>query len=451
MMTLGRWQSLLTTFPGRIDCPEMRLKTASDVEPPVFTGPGRIEIRTPTTLEFMMYATPRDSHDAFRRIQRARENPHDIAHQFRLFAVDYRGTDWACGWTRPSLASMPRVGFPLVGDLESLSTTVTGPWVAEDSGVELMFSPRLRIPMETALVTRSTIGGEEVSLRRESGQQTIDVLGSRIRFFHSPSDEALWVTAATSQQLQHPFAENWLSEPLRVLLGQLVYPRGVARNLGDGRAHIWLRPSPRTTPSLILSLMESDPLGSRQEFWELYAKYLEFVARGRSETGDPNFDANEVTRFYEEIIQASQVSRWVLSMSLASAAEGIAKALMPKRKGPRVDNYFKDLVAHGVLKRENQRTWRTVRHAVMHGQLTVPWPTEDGDRHLRELADLVHRLTRELIGCRISGTATEHRRASSLAVEGPMCGARTRSAKPCRNRVSRPGVRCRLHQPLTSE
>jgi hypothetical protein len=30
----------------------------------------------------------------------------------------------------------------------------------------------------------------------------------------------------------------------------------------------------------------------------------------------------------------------------------------------------------------------------MHGELTEPWSTEEGDRHMRELISLTHALTR---------------------------------------------------------
>jgi hypothetical protein len=52
------------------------------------------------------------------------------------------------------------------------------------------------------------------------------------------------------------------------------------------------------------------------------------IAKGKNEQGLPNFEADRITRFYEEIMRASQGSRWVLCMTLASVAEGLARALM---------------------------------------------------------------------------------------------------------------------------
>jgi hypothetical protein len=345
-----------------------------------------------------MFATPSDNSDALRRLVRARENPYDAFEQFRLVATDYQGTKWACGWTRPELKGMPKVGWPLKGELNSLATHASGPWVSTEPGVELVFRPKIWLPMDKSMVTVTSIDGTEIARSRSAGQQTVHVLDSEIKFFYTPSDESLWLTAKVSDKVRHPYAENWLSEPLRVLLGQLVYPRLVARNIGDGTAQVWVRPSPShfRAPS-IASLLEGDVLGAGAKFWELYKGLLTLIAEDRDDQGQPNFESHRITRFYEEIIQATQGSRWVLCMTLASAAEGLVRMLPPVGNTMKVDTHMKTLVRRGVLIEDNQRSWTAVRHAVMHGQLVSPWATEEEDKRLFDLADLVRRLTRELI------------------------------------------------------
>jgi hypothetical protein len=54
----------------------------------------------------------------------------------------------------------------------------------------------------------------------------------------------------------------------------------------------------------------------------LYAALLTLIAKDRDKQGLKNFEANPVTRFYEEIIQASQGSRRVLCVTLATVSEG---------------------------------------------------------------------------------------------------------------------------------
>jgi hypothetical protein len=398
MSTLGSWDRKLLVVPSTIECPEMQLISADDNEPPVFTGPGHIDIRSSTAIDFTMFATPADSADAWRRIRQARENPYEISEQFRLNATDYQGAEWECGWTQPTLKGMPKIGWPLRGNLNSLVTEASGPSVSTESSVELVFHPKFWLPMDKTMITVATVDGVEIEQHYTAGQQTVHVLGSEIKFFYTPSGESLWATAKTSDKLSHPYAENWLSEPLRVLLGQLICPRLVARNFGNGTAHIWLRPSPRgPRNSGIASLIRGNALSKGPEFWSLYSNLLTLIAEARDEVGYPNFEAHQITQFYEEIIQATRGSRWILCMTLASSAEGLVLMLVPPGKKVKVDNFLKTLVGQGLLTEENQRSWTTVRHAVMHGKLTSPWATKEEDSRILELADLVHRLTHILI------------------------------------------------------
>jgi len=397
MLTLTHWEGRLTTLPGRLECPGMRLLSAHDHEPPVFEGPGYIDIVSATEIEFTMFATPRDIGDAMRRLGVLQEDPYDSSNHFRLQATDYDGTDWACGWTAPRLKGLPTVGFPLTGELTSLVTHSSGHWVATDSSVELVFQPRLDLPMSLNMVTTTMIDGEEIQRKVSAGRHTMNVLGSEITFFHQPSEKSLWIRATTSDALSHPYLENWLSEPLRILLGQLIYPRFVARNFGNGSAQVWLRPSPRRN-SGFSGLLGDHPLAVGDELWHYYASVLTLIAKARDDSGHPNFETHSLTRYFEEVIQATRGSRWVLCMTLASSVEGIVRLLDSQPTGSLpVESRLKDLERQGIVTSQGRIAWRDVRHAVMHGQLVSPWSTRDEDQRIRELADLLRRLTRELL------------------------------------------------------
>lgn len=457
MKTLAHWRSRLSAIPTTIECPEMQLLSGHDHQPPVFVGPGRIDIRTSTHIEFTMHATPTETGEALRRLRSSQENPYETFEQFRLLATDYEGTEWNGGWTSPGLKGLPKVGWPLTGHLQSLVTHPKDQWVSKESSVELVFDPPLRLPMDEALVTVAKIGDEEVQRKHSAGQHVVSVLGSEVRFFHEPEDDALWVTVKTTEKLPHPYTENWLSEPLRVLLGQLVFPRLVARNFGDGSAQVWLRPSPRRFSGTgLASLLGTDPRAARTEFWDLYARYLSLVAGWRDDDGHQLFDANPVTRYYEEIIQATQGSRWVLCFTLASTAEGLARMLMApgeersdfpqgdldgllshvsawdgnkdlrdrviaevRRAGQRtIGRFLRDLVRAGIVEREGERAWAGIRHSVAHGNLVVPWATHESDQKLEALAGLVHSLTRELLYRRIEAEGTVSATTAAEASDG---------------------------------
>ena len=76
MKTLAHWRNRLTAIPSTIECPEMKLLSAHGHQPPVFVGPGRIDILTSTSIEFTMHATATDSGDAIRRLRASQENPY---------------------------------------------------------------------------------------------------------------------------------------------------------------------------------------------------------------------------------------------------------------------------------------------------------------------------------------------------------------------------------------
>ncbi|WP_422932623.1 hypothetical protein [Sphingobium cupriresistens] len=427
--TLDHWRSLLA-FPKTIECSQMEL-LGRDHEEPLFVGPGRIEIRSETDIRFFVYASASDPSLAALRLMHAQRNPYDVEAQFRLFATDYRGTEWGCGYTPLEFFADHNHGWPLGGQIDGMHALAKGAFVSTSSSVELLFVPPIELPTAETLKTIAQIGDERIFSSSARGRQKLDLLGSEIAFSYEPSGEALWVTASTASGFNHPFAENWLSEPLRILLGTPVYPRLVARNMGDGTAQVWLRPSPRQKrPSVIGLQPPFTVLGIKPaEFWQLYGALLNMIAKAGG------FEAHEVTRFYDELADAQHGSRWVLTMTLANVAEALADSLMEDTdrrseysddalasmkkhikafsdhdalRGRMLSNlgmvskrsvvaFMRGLGASAVVNPDHVQTWYAIRNSVMHGNLVDPWSSEEGDGHLREMLDLVHALTRERV------------------------------------------------------
>ena len=195
------------------------------------------------------------------------------------------------------------------------------------------------------MVSVTTVDGKEIQQTREAGRHAIQVLGSEITFSYLPESPALYVTASISTDLSHPYLENWLSEPLRILVGQLIYPRFVARNFGNRRAVVSIRPSPlRIQYAGLASLLGEDPVIADSRFWETYATLLALIARARDQHGHPNFQNHRLTQFYEEIVQSTKGSRWVQCLTLASSAEGIAKMLV--RPAERQSDFSREDIAN---------------------------------------------------------------------------------------------------------
>jgi hypothetical protein len=433
--TLAHWKSRLTAVPSWIECPEMRLLTGRDHEPPVFVGPGRIELKSTTAAAFHLFASAQDNASGILKVHLAHANPYERLDQFRLFATDFEGTEWACGWIVPRVEQASSAGTLLTGKISSLTTRVSAEWVSPVAGVELLFQPSFHIPMVSSMLTVHSIADEEIGRSWRVGRHTLELLGSRIEFAQDPSDDLLWITANTSAELPHLYLENWLGEPLRILLGQLHYPRLVARNFGDSSAFISIRQSPTAFRNASIgSLLASELMPSTERFWELYVALLTVIAKDRDKEGHPNLEAHRITRFYEEIIQASQGSRWVWCLTLASAAEALAKMLMrpedqqaefpaadlrsikeavsawkgDKQVKSRVLNsisllgrksvaaFLRDLVKGGAIELRHEDAWNKVRNNVMHGNLVMPWSSKEEDENIIALAELVHTLTREI-------------------------------------------------------
>jgi hypothetical protein len=154
------------------------------------------------------------------------------------------------------------------------------------------------------------------------------------------------------------------------------------------------------------------------------------VVHAKDASGDRNFEAHPLTRYYHEIVQASTGSHWVLCMTLASMIEGVTKMLVPpeERKSDFDPSAIQDLKRHtkqwkgdkdlrsrilgsvanadekgivqslnalrqsGTLELEPDhiRTWCLVRNQVMHGNLVSPWMDEEMEQQLQQLTELAH-------------------------------------------------------------
>ena len=296
----------------------------------VLRGPGRIEASIKERIRFFLYGTATDGAAAFRKIVMADSNPYDAGHQLRLFATDYGGNEWAGGITEARPFTDHKHGWPMSGQLAGIATQVSGPWVSGHSSVELMLVPPPSLPMGEAMTSSTSIGDDVVLATRRPGRQIVEALGSSITFVNDASEDAMWITARTSAELAHPYAERWLCEPLRVMLGTPIHPRLIARNFGDGTATVMLLPAYGNPEPTAFGLVQSLDIRDRHgaAFWNVYSDLLVMVGRARDTDGPGLMDGHHVTRLYEEVSQAARGSRWVMLLTLASTIEALAKSLM---------------------------------------------------------------------------------------------------------------------------
>lgn len=437
MVTLDRWRSLLST-PRTIVFPRLEL-IGRDYEPSIVVGAGEVRMDTPSGFAFTLKGTPTNIEYALAEIRRLHENPYDPLARFRLVGVDSDGVEWAGGYTSP-VVDAGHLVWTFGGEIDSLSTDDQSETVSRQACTELIFLLRIGDPM-TLAVTGITMNDQLGDERRR--EHVMEILGSSIRFAYEDSTGTLLVTASHSLDVPPTYAENWLSEPLRIIFGQLIYPRLVARNFGDGRAFVWVRRSPGVIRGARWAgLLESGNLPQPNSvLWSLYAQLLTLIALARGEDGELNFEPHKVTQLYEEIIQAALGSRWVWALTFASSIEALAKMLIAKGVKPTQTQVEADaeataiaaLVKHidsgpgdlwrkkaaisavhrtreittiralrhlrsaGVITQAQLSAWKHIRDEVMHGNLVSRYSEAAQDTELLSLAAMMHSLTRELL------------------------------------------------------
>lgn len=434
MATLDRWRPFLST-PKTLSFPQLEL-IGRDFSPPIVVGSGEVRMPTLNHFEYSLAGVPADLGYFFEAFREQRENPYDGLARFRLRGVDAEGEDWALGWTVPRFEAGEddEDDWTFTDRLDGLMVDDRSETVAKDLSTELIFVVPVNHPMAHAM-------GRFVFTKEADGrplrEHVLDAVGSSIRFTYEPSSGTLAIIASHSADLPPTFAENWLGEPLRILFGQLVFPRLVARNFGDGRAMISVRRSPGLIREAAWAALweADDPRTDKSAFWSQYAGLLTYIVRALDGKGRPNFESNKVTKLYEEIIQASRGSRWVWALTFASSIEGLVRLLYP-RKTKRTDvdaaalkslvkhigawggdkhlkevainavqrtaeftsiHALRELVNAGVISTDQVSAWETIRNSVSHGSMLSPYSNVEEDGQLRALATMMHALTGEIV------------------------------------------------------
>jgi hypothetical protein len=418
-----------------IACPQMTL-LAGDHEPPVIAGEGEIKVLSTTTFGYTLRGLPDDIGHALRSLRRIDADPYNGLLRERLTATTSDGVELAGGWTIPKV-HVPEEDGPWVfsGEIDALSFHENGTF---DPGTEVAFL--LPLQHRARLILRrffaKPVGDELPAIR-------LAICGSEIVITLHDEANLLRVLAPATAVLQPTFTENWLGEPLRILFGQLVFPRFVARQ-SETWSMSWVRPSPPwSKDSNACALWQGDnELTDKEGFWETYRQLLTYIVTARDTNGSRNFEANKLTELYCEVVQAAHGSRWIWALTYASAVEAIleifgladhprtdidARALTQLKKSV---NEFKKLIdswtgdpalkepakyavsrmlktsavqglrrlkAEGWVTENQFKAWDKLRNEVMHGTLVSPYSSVDDDKMLLDLAHLFHALTRRLI------------------------------------------------------
>jgi hypothetical protein len=79
--------------------------------------------------------------------------------------------------------------------------------------------------------------------------------------------------------------------------------------------------------------------------------------------------------------------------------------------------FLRKLVRRKVIEQRHEDAWKKVRNSVMHGNLVLPWSTQEEDERVIALAEMVHCLTREIAGVSSSTALANRARPSATQSE----------------------------------
>jgi hypothetical protein len=415
---------------------------ARDHEPDLVIGSGELRTVSPTRFEYTLTGAPEDPGYVLQQLYRQREDRYDGLLRFRLVLEDQEGVEYAGGWTVPRVEPGADA-WTFEGATESLigdGYTAATPTGSTEVRFQIPKDHRASLSLARFVSTRPEGG-------RASSEYDLEVMGETVSFAFDVQASVLTITTPGSDIFPLTYTENWLGEPLRILFGQLVYPRLVARTRPEGDATLFVRPSPSWSgDSDWTALWPGQHDGAdKARFWTLYSALLAHVATART-GGHPNFEANAITHFHEEIIQAARGSRWVWALTLASSIEGLVTMLYPR--GSQRDDVdheagvalichirawpgspalkeaasrsvqraaevtvavaMRALIVDRVITRDQMRAWQKIRNAVMHGNLVSPYSSQEDDETLVALADLMRALICRIVGVTPPSEALEN-------------------------------------------
>ena len=425
-MNIGRRLEHLAQPGGKITCTEMTL-LAGDHEPPIVVGEGSITVSSSTRFSYRLEGQPDNFAHALGSLGRLEADPFHGRLRSRLIFTTDRGEEIMGGWTE-ACAHVDDSLWTFSGEVDALSLIEEGDF---EPGVECIYplpqSHRARI------ILRRFIGD---ATERDPSVQ-LDVFGSQVRIELDDKRDELRIIGTASDAMQPTLLENWVGEPLRILFGQPVYPRYVARRSRD-RSMNWVRPSPTWNEATDHVALWQGPRQfiDRERFWQAYRRLLAHIARC------DGFEAHRLTSLYEELMDAANGSRWVWALTYASKAEALLDMLgLPgtpradmsdpqredlakeiatfrefmdqwegsleiaeaaKRAAARLSETsaaqaLRALVAKGIVQRDEYDAWNSLRNRVMHGNLVSPYSSAKDDKLLLDLAGLCRSLTWHLI------------------------------------------------------
>lgn len=424
----------ISALESSFACPEMRL--LGRLAEVLATGAGKIFLDSFGDFHFELAGKTTDLEGFEEFVSYHQQNPYDGLARFRLVVVDASGQEIHCGYTASDDITLGRdESLRCSGPVEGL--ILDSPGFAEIGTEILVLVPERHWLSE--VLTLSFPPADENGVSKHS----MDLLGSSLEFEYERKSRSFTVSVTGGDAFPQTYTEGWLSEPLRMMLGQLVFPRVIVRANPDRaivmvpQIRFWHREGDG------YSLLDpATTFDNRTLFFDMYAELLKFVATARNAKGEPNFERHPLTKFYEELAQAMRGSRWIMTLTLASSIEGALDLIFPTGAQDETANpaELKDLKQHidkwaghptssvesvaslkdrakgavsfsatltaikrlrhlaskRVVASDEVGAWDKVRNQVTHGKIFSPFSSEENDRIIINLMTLFRRIADQI-------------------------------------------------------
>lgn len=410
-------------------CPDMQL--LGHLGETIVQGSGKLTLNELGNFHFDLNGCAADPELLNHYVLEQRRKPYESFWRFRLVVTDSSGQDFHCGFADTD--SLRNSDGPVICSGRADGLNFDAP-CSGDVGTEILILIPERHWLNVTLAV-SFPPPDECGICRFS----TDVAGAPLEFEYERATHTLTIAIVGNETFPQTYTERWLSEPFRMLLGQLAFPRVIVRSNYD-RAIVWISQI-RNWHAEADHFSLLDPATAFEDpqiIFEMYAELLAFVANARDENGDLNFDRNPLTLFYEELAQAMRGSRWIMTLTLASAIEGALKLLFPpdafdetvnvaelqslkrhindwaghpdstlesitalKDRAKRAVGYATELTAIKRLRllakqkkvaAHEVRAWEKVRNKVAHGNIFSPFSSEENDQLIISLMSLFRRI-----------------------------------------------------------
>ncbi len=384
--------------PFEIECSEIRVHGMLDHAPPLYAGPGVIKADSNGQINFRMHSRSEPSQAALSSLRWfGPDGKLEPASDVRIFADDYDGLAWIGGWSIPKTVRTHNSKSIISGSFNQLSTFLPeSKRLGRPADVtELIYGKKIDLPATQATESLRVHEGRILRRHVSFDRHELDFKGALITFAQDNEKNRTHIIAEKRQGFNPPLVENWIADAVTFVTARLIYPRMVIRHFGKA-ATVFVRAYPADDRTGMPAPVQA----WHPEWWNLFTCFLAKCEETQQ------FESNDLTRLFHEVIMASTgtVQAFVLSMALCieNLLQQVAQGEVIDKSGLKAlkdyvsnwpgwaenegsknrtdgllgtlrtipaSNALAPLIAEGTIQSEQAKAWKEIRPMLAHGTI----------------------------------------------------------------------------------